>query len=564
MQNQPTTLKEVINNYGATFAFIAAIIFFSFASRGFFSGQNLQNILVQSTSLGICAFGLTFVLITGEIDVSYGGVVGLVGAVLAGMLKDATSLLDAILSEREDIFSNNLLLTGRCLAGTPRIGRVELREQINADLKTLIEDENQHWLPRTQAMRIMSEADGEKVSKYLLNLLDNHEIHWRVRAAAADALGTIGRKDVVRDLLALLPDEQIDLNVRERIADVLADLCDETMVPWLLDLVSNQEVNPQIRGRIARTLGRLGYDTAASSLRDLLSDYHLAWPAGLALARLRMPMQPQELLALLRDKNLELKGRWALTKIANDLDSTAASEIVGWLSDDSIDKSIRWSIAYRLGRLGGVAIRDQMQELYYDESLNFSLRASIGVALLGLGETGLVTELKGLLANPNVYYYIRMKIAVALVRSGERDIAEQLMALLQEEDLRLLVRLRMIDLLVSLKDSMIAPRLLDFLGNEQADAHIRARAVDTLSVLDLNDLTADVKALVTDHRVDPLVRGRAAYCLAQDENGVAWLVELLERDDLREEVYLALHHASRQAGVRVFARPTGGYQVLPL
>ncbi len=92
MQKQPATLKDIINNYGATFAFIVAIIFFSFYARGFFSGQNLQNILVQSTSLGICAFGLTFVLITGEIDLSYGGVIGLVGAVLAGMLKEGHSI----------------------------------------------------------------------------------------------------------------------------------------------------------------------------------------------------------------------------------------------------------------------------------------------------------------------------------------------------------------------------------------------------------------------------------------------------------------------------------------
>jgi len=86
------TSKDIINNYGATFAFIVAIVFFSITSRGFFSGLNLQNILVQSTSLGICAFGLTFVLITGEIDLSYGGVIGLVGAVLAGMLKGGHSI----------------------------------------------------------------------------------------------------------------------------------------------------------------------------------------------------------------------------------------------------------------------------------------------------------------------------------------------------------------------------------------------------------------------------------------------------------------------------------------
>ncbi len=92
MQKQSMTSKDIINNYGATFGFIIAIVVFSITSRGFFSGLNLQNILVQSTSLGICAFGLTFVLITGEIDLSYGGVIGLVGAVLAGMLKDGHSI----------------------------------------------------------------------------------------------------------------------------------------------------------------------------------------------------------------------------------------------------------------------------------------------------------------------------------------------------------------------------------------------------------------------------------------------------------------------------------------
>jgi len=88
MQKRTVTPKDIINNYGAMFAFIVTVVVFSFTARGFWSGRNLENILIQSTSLGICAFGLTFVLMTGEIDLSYGGVIGLVGAVLAGMLKE--------------------------------------------------------------------------------------------------------------------------------------------------------------------------------------------------------------------------------------------------------------------------------------------------------------------------------------------------------------------------------------------------------------------------------------------------------------------------------------------
>jgi ribose/xylose/arabinose/galactoside ABC-type transport system permease subunit len=92
MRKESITLKQIINNYGATFALIIAVIVFSITSMGFFSVRNLENILVQSTSLGICAFGLTFVLMAGEIDLSYGGLIGLIGAVLAGMLKDGHSI----------------------------------------------------------------------------------------------------------------------------------------------------------------------------------------------------------------------------------------------------------------------------------------------------------------------------------------------------------------------------------------------------------------------------------------------------------------------------------------
>jgi len=117
--------------------------------------------------------------------------------------------------------------------------------------------------------------------------------------------------------------------------------------------------------------------------------------------------------------------------------------------------------------------------------------------------------------------------------------------------------------LTNLGDSTIAPQLLVFMRDEQVEPRIRAEVADALSALDLSDLIADARALVTDEQVDPLVRGRAAHCLAQHEDGVNWLVELLEREDIGEEAYLALHRASRQAAVRVFAKPEGGYEISP-
>jgi ribose/xylose/arabinose/galactoside ABC-type transport system permease subunit len=87
MNTRKGAFKKIINNYGAVFAFFLAILVFSITTSTFFRLENFQNIFIQSTALGVCAFGLTLVLISGEIDFSYGGLIGLVGAVLAGMLK---------------------------------------------------------------------------------------------------------------------------------------------------------------------------------------------------------------------------------------------------------------------------------------------------------------------------------------------------------------------------------------------------------------------------------------------------------------------------------------------
>jgi len=54
--------------------------------------ENLMNLLVQSTILGIVGFGLAIVMIAGEIDLAFAGVIPLEGAVFATLLTSGTSL----------------------------------------------------------------------------------------------------------------------------------------------------------------------------------------------------------------------------------------------------------------------------------------------------------------------------------------------------------------------------------------------------------------------------------------------------------------------------------------
>jgi ribose transport system permease protein len=64
---------------------LAVFAFFGFLSPAFLGPRNLLNILIQSSSVAIVAIGMTFVLLTGGIDLSVGSIM-LVSAAVAGKL----------------------------------------------------------------------------------------------------------------------------------------------------------------------------------------------------------------------------------------------------------------------------------------------------------------------------------------------------------------------------------------------------------------------------------------------------------------------------------------------
>src|SRR5687768_6651967 len=62
---------------------LALGLFFGLSSSTFLRQQNLNNILVQISTLAIFGTGMTFVLLTGEIDLSIAAIAGLAGMVAA-------------------------------------------------------------------------------------------------------------------------------------------------------------------------------------------------------------------------------------------------------------------------------------------------------------------------------------------------------------------------------------------------------------------------------------------------------------------------------------------------
>jgi ribose transport system permease protein len=64
---------------------VAITIFFSVMSDYFFSLGNLTNILVQTSTIGLIALGMTYVMINGNIDLSVGATLGLAASLSVGL-----------------------------------------------------------------------------------------------------------------------------------------------------------------------------------------------------------------------------------------------------------------------------------------------------------------------------------------------------------------------------------------------------------------------------------------------------------------------------------------------
>jgi ribose transport system permease protein len=83
--------RNQLRNIAPFLTLLFLVVFFSLASPSFFTFGNLQNILQQVSVTAIIAVGLTFVILTAEIDLSVASVANATGIVLAFFtLQDAS------------------------------------------------------------------------------------------------------------------------------------------------------------------------------------------------------------------------------------------------------------------------------------------------------------------------------------------------------------------------------------------------------------------------------------------------------------------------------------------
>ncbi len=79
-------MKQILKKFSTLFILIVLIIVFSAASSNFLRMDNLLNVLRQVAVIGILAAGMTYVIISGGMDLTVGAYLGLSGVVIAKLM----------------------------------------------------------------------------------------------------------------------------------------------------------------------------------------------------------------------------------------------------------------------------------------------------------------------------------------------------------------------------------------------------------------------------------------------------------------------------------------------
>ena len=93
--NRQVDMLELLGRFGASIFLVALVIIFTILLPDtFLTPLNIFNVLRQVSITGLIAIGMTFVILTGGIDLSVGSLLAVAGIVAAAVYKGGTGLLD--------------------------------------------------------------------------------------------------------------------------------------------------------------------------------------------------------------------------------------------------------------------------------------------------------------------------------------------------------------------------------------------------------------------------------------------------------------------------------------
>ncbi|MDC7245203.1 MAG: ribose ABC transporter permease [Sphaerochaetaceae bacterium] len=130
--NKTLDMKQVVKNNGVLIVFFIICIGLSFLSPYFFTLNNILNIFRQTSIYGVIAVGMTFVILTGGIDLSVGSILALSGMICAGLMKNngvnafAASLIAILVGGGLGLVNGLLITLGKIAPFVVTLGMVTI------------------------------------------------------------------------------------------------------------------------------------------------------------------------------------------------------------------------------------------------------------------------------------------------------------------------------------------------------------------------------------------------------------------------------------------------------
>ncbi len=483
-----------------------------------------------------------------------------------GSAPDTSMLLRRLLGQdcnhslREDIFSTNLLLAGRCLSSRPTIRDTSLRGLVTSHLFAALQS-TPYTLLQRQIAEVLAIMGDSQSSKDLVRLLSDASLDSDLRERIAKALKELGERWIAGELVGLLSDASLDTSLRGRIAEAaLGKLGEHTIASDLVRLLSDASLSDDLRERIAFVLGKLGERIVANDLMRLLSDASLSddlrGSIAFALGNLGERTIASDLVRLLSDASLSDDLRGSIAKALRRLgERTVASDLMRLLSDASLSGYLWGRIADALGSLGGeCTVVSDFVRLLSDASLSDDLRGSIARVLENLGEEHTVaSDFVRLLSDALLSDDLRERIAFVLGNLGERTVANDLMRLLSDPSLSDDLRGSIADALGNLGERTVASDLVCLLSDASLSNDLRGKIAGTLGKLGERTVAGDLVRLLSDPSLSNDLRGKIADMLGKlGERTVASnLIHLLSDPSLDKYLRRSIADALGNLGERM-------------
>jgi HEAT repeat protein len=422
-------------------------------------------------------------------------------SLLVGLMENPVPLLQAIIDEKDDIFSTLLLLVGRCIA------EYEYPEASNFLIVGIINRIYQLWCSnqfvdsihstvvalgqgslhmmerlqtalkdkfiREQAVEALAKIGSPQAVKALTSVLNNEKSDGRFHVAMV--LGELGNSQGIQTLITALDNE--DANVKVWAAEALERIGNPQGMKALMSFLNHENGNDgNVRLRSVEVLEEIGSSHAVEALILALNDKesYVRVRAVIALEKIGDPEGLKALTSTLKDEDSHARFHAAMT-LRKSGNSQAVEVLTSALKNENLFD--RGEAAVVLGEIGNPKAVPALISALNDEDSNVRVRAAWPLYNIGSPEglEALISALKD--EEP----YFRRWAAVALGEIGDSQAEEALIFALKDNDSN--VRLEAAKALCKIGSPQGDQALISALSEENSDTRIEAaKALEKIGI----------------------------------------------------------------------------------